>query len=428
MCHNTGGNTMTQKPDITVYGAHWCPDCRRSKQFLGEHQIPYNWVDVEQDQQAEQYILQKNEGKRIIPTIEFADGSILVEPSNAELAAKLGLKTTAERSHYELIIVGGGPAGLTAALYTAREGIDTLVIERAAMGGQAAATQWLDNVPGFAEGIAGADFSDQLYRQAQRFDVEFLQAQEVTEIDSRVKYHRVLTADGSEYSARVLLLATGSTYRQLGAPGEDDFIGAGIHFCATCDGPFYKGEHVAVIGGGNSATEESLFLLKFVDRVTMLVRGEALTASQILQEKALSEPRIDVRFHTEAVQFHGQGGKLTAITVQDNQSGATREINPAAAFIFIGMQPNTRFLPGTGIKTNRWGFIVTGHTLVHPQGPPEAFDTRVPLPLETSVPGIFAAGDVRADSTKQVASAAGEGATAALLVREYLECSFCQRD
>jgi thioredoxin reductase (NADPH) len=147
---------MAATPDITIYGAYWCPDCRRSKQFLGEHQIPYNWVDIEQDQAGEQYVLEKNNGKRIIPTIEFADGSILVEPSNAELAARLGLKTSAERSHYDLIIVGGGPAGLTAALYTAREGIDTLLIERAALGGQTAATQWLDNVPGFDEGIAGS--------------------------------------------------------------------------------------------------------------------------------------------------------------------------------------------------------------------------------------------------------------------------------
>jgi len=152
---------MTQKPNITIYGAHWCPDCRRSKQFLGEHQLPYAWVDIEQDKAGEQYVIQKNDGKRIIPTIEFADGSILVEPSNAQLAVKLSLKTTAERSHYDLIIVGGGPAGLTAALYTARESIDTLLIERAALGGQATATQWLDNVPGFAEGIDGNAFSGQ---------------------------------------------------------------------------------------------------------------------------------------------------------------------------------------------------------------------------------------------------------------------------
>jgi thioredoxin reductase (NADPH) len=419
---------MSRKASITIYGAHWCPDCRRSKQFLGDHQIPYNWVDIEQDENAEQYVMEKNDGKRIIPTIEFADGSILAEPSNAELGAKLGLRTTAERSHYELIIIGGGPAGLTAALYTAREGIDTLVIERAAMGGQAAATQWLDNVPGFADGIEGGTFADQMYRQAERFGVEFLQAQNVVNVVSQDNYHRVFTADGSEYSARTLLLATGSTYRRLGARGEEDYIGAGVHFCATCDGPFYESQHVAVIGGGNSATEESLFLLKFVDRVTLLVRSDELKASKILQDKIMSESRIDIRFNTEAVEFHGAGGQLRSLTIKNNQTGETEEMRPAGVFIFIGLKPNTGFLVGTPVKTNEWGFIVTGHTLAHHNAQLEEFETRIPFPLETSVPGIFAAGDVRDGSTKQVASAAGEGATAALLIREYLECGLCQHD
>ena len=216
---------MNKIPEITIYGAHWCPDCRRSKQFLGEHQIPYKWVDIEQDAAGEAYVLKINKGKRIIPTIVFKDQSLLVEPSNAEMAAKLGLKTTAKRSHYDLIVVGGGPGGLTAALYTAREGIDTLVIDRAALGGQAAMTQWLDNVPGFADGISGADFSGQLHQQAERFGVEFLQAQDVTRIHSHDNYHCVFTADGSEYSARALLVVTGSRYKRLIAPGEKDYIG-----------------------------------------------------------------------------------------------------------------------------------------------------------------------------------------------------------
>jgi len=412
---------MSRIADITLYGAYWCPDCRRSKQFLGEHQIPYNWVDIEQDEAGEAYVREKNKGKRIIPTIQFPDGSILVEPSNAELAAKLGLRTTAKRSHYDLIIVGGGPAGLTAALYTAREGIDTLVIERAALGGQAATTQWLDNVPGFAEGIDGASFSDQLRRQASRFGVEMLQAQEVTGIHSHHNYHCVTTATGSEYSARALLLATGSHYRRLGIPGEARYYGAGIHYCATCDGPFYKGLPVAVVGGGNSATEESLLLLKFVDRVTLLVRGGALKASQILQEKVLAHPRVDVHFHTEVVAFHGEGGKLKSVTARNNQTGATEEMHPAAVFVFIGQTPNTEFLTESDVQLDRWGFIITGHGLVHDGGRPAGYRDRDPYALETSVSGIFAAGDARASSTKQVASAAGEGTTAALLIREYLE-------
>jgi thioredoxin reductase (NADPH) len=407
--------------DITIYGAYWCPDCRRSKQFLGEHQIPYKWVDIEQDKEGEAYVLQKNEGKRIIPTIEFEDGSILVEPSNAELAAKLGLKTTAARSHYDLIVIGGGPAGLTAALYTAREGIDTLVIERAALGGQAAATERLDNVPGFAEGVLGSEFASQLRQQAGRFGVEMLQAQDVTAIRQNGNYHCVQTADGSEYSARAVLIATGSRYKRLGAPGEDDFIGAGIHFCATCDGPFYKGQSVAVIGGGNSAAEESLFLVKFVEKVTLLVRGDELTASQVIQEKTLEHPQIDVRFNTEVTNFSGAGGKLKAVEVKDRKTGAVETLQPAGVFVFIGLTPNTSALKETGVEMNRWGFVLTGHDLVHDGRQLPGFDGREPMFLETSIPGIFAAGDVRQGSTKQVASAAGEGATAALLISEYLK-------
>jgi len=407
--------------DITIHGAYWCPDCRRSKQFLGEHQIPYKWVDIEQDKAGEAYVLQKNDGKRIIPTIEFADGSILVEPSNAELAAKLGLKTTAAHSHYDLIVIGGGPAGLTAALYTAREGINTLVIERAALGGQAAATERLDNVPGFAEGVLGSEFASQLRQQAERFGVEMLQAQDVTAIRKNGNYHCVQTADGSEYSARAVLVATGSRYKRLGAPGEDDFIGAGIHFCATCDGPFYKGQSVAVIGGGNSAAEESLFLVKFVEKVILLVRGDKLSASQVIREKVLSHPQIEVRFNTEVTNFSGKGGKLKEVEIKDRNSGTAQTIHPAGVFVFIGLTPNTSTLNDTGVELNKWGFVLTGHDLVHDGRQLPGFDGREPMFLETSVPGIFAAGDVRQGSTKQVASAAGEGATAALLIREYLK-------
>ena len=206
--------------EITLYGAFWCPDCHRSKQYLGEHQIPYNWVDIEEDSEGEQFVIEVNKGKRRIPTLAFEDGSILSNPSNAELATKLGLKTTADRHHYDLIIVGGGPAGLTAALYTAREGIDTLVVEKAAIGGQAAATMHLDNVPGFPDGVSGEELSGRLRAQSERFGVELLQAQQIEHIHSHDNYHCIETADGSEYSARAMLLATGSRYRRLGVPGE----------------------------------------------------------------------------------------------------------------------------------------------------------------------------------------------------------------
>jgi thioredoxin reductase (NADPH) len=408
-------------PEITLYGAHWCPDCRRSKQFLGEHQIAYNWVDIEQDPEAEQLVIRKNDGKRIIPTIVFADGSFLVEPSNAELAEKLGLKTKASRSHYDLIVLGGGPCGLTAALYTAREAIDTLVIERAAFGGQAAGTEKLDNMPGFPDGVAGIDFSQRLRQQAERFGVELLQAQEVIGVESQDNYHVVQTGDGSEYSGRALLIATGSRYKRLNVAGENEYIGAGVHFCATCDGPFYKGKQVAVIGGGNSATEESLLLTKFADGVTILVRSGEFKATRFIQDKVLGHPKIEVCWHTEVKEFLGKQSKLTKLRIQNNQTGAEEEIPTDGAFIFIGLAPNTAFLADSGILLDKWGFVVTGHNLMHREGRPAGYDARDPLLLETSIPGVFAAGDVRDGSTKQVVSAAGEGSSAALMIREYLK-------
>ena len=408
-------------PEITVFGAFWCPDCRRSKQFLGENQIPYNWVNIEEDEQAERRVIEMNDGKRIIPTIVFADGSTLVEPSNAELAAKLGLKTTASRHHYPVIVIGGGPAGLTTALYLAREGIDTLIIERAAFGGQAAATEKLDNLPGFPDGVEGGEFSQRLRAQAERFGVELLQAQDVAGVYSRDNYQCVETAAGDVYSAQALLIATGSRYRRLNVSGENDYIGAGVHFCATCDGPFYKGKHVAVIGGGNSATEESLLLTKFAERVTILVRGSALRASQIIQESALSNPNIEVRWHTEVQEFLGARAQLNGLRLWNNRTGAESHMSVDGVFVFIGLKPNTGFLEGSGVRLDGWGFIDTGHKLVHnPAERPPLFAQREPAALETSVPGIFAAGDVRADSTKQVASATGEGAAAALMIRDYL--------
>ena len=406
---------------IIVYGAHWCPDCRTSKQFLGEHQIPYQWVDIEEDKAAEQLVIQKNNGKRIIPTIVFEDGTFLVEPTNAQLAEKLGLKTKASRSHYDLIVLGGGPAGLTAAIYTSREAIDTLVIERAAFGGQAAGTEKLDNMPGFPEGVAGIKFSRRLRQQALRFGVELLQAQEVTSVRKHDNYTAVRTADGSEYSARAVLLATGSRYKRLNVPGESDYMGAGVHFCATCDGPFYKGKKVAVIGGGNSAAEESLLLTKFAEKVTILVRSGGFKATQFIQDKVLSHSKIEVRWHTEVKAFEGAGAKLKKLRIIDNQTSEEGELDADGAFIFIGLVPNTAFLEGSGVLLDPWGFAVTGHALVHGGERPGGYEERDPHMMETSVAGIFAAGDVRDTSTKQVVSAAGEGSSAALEIREYLK-------
>ncbi|NCF67341.1 MAG: FAD-dependent oxidoreductase [Chloroflexi bacterium] len=406
---------------ITMYGAYWCPDCRRSKHFLGEHQIPYRWVDIEQESEGEQFVIEANHGRRIIPTLVFEDGSILVEPSNADLAAKLGLKMVASRSHYDLVIVGGGPAGLTAAIFSTREGLDTLIIERAAIGGQAALTEKIDNMPGFHESVAGIDFCQRLRQQAEKFGVEILQAQDVVSLHSHDNYHCVNTADGSQYSGNALLISTGSRYRRLRVPGENAYLGAGVHFCASCDGAFYKGKQIAVVGGGNSATEESLLLTKYADKVTMLVRGGEFNASKIIQENVLADPKIEVRWHTEVQEFIGEKSKLKRVLVRNNQTGQESLLTAEGAFIFIGMMPNTDFLNGSDINTNEWGFIITGHDLVHDRDHPAGFEEREPAFLETSVPGIFAAGDVRDGSTKQVAAAIGEGSSAATMIHQYLK-------
>lgn len=387
---------------IKVYGAPWCPDCRRSKQFLGGMRVPFEWIDIDQDPDGAEVVKEKNNGKQIIPTIVFEDGSFLVEPGNDELARKLDLTLKAERIYYDLAIIGGGPTGLTAAIYGAREGIDCLVIEKSALGGQAGVTERIDNYPGFPDGIGGADLAERIIQQARRYDVELLSAVGVNALMADDGYLSVKTATGDEYCSRAAIIATGSTYRRLGAPGEEDLIGAGIHFCATCDGPFYKGsEELMVIGGGNSGVEEGLFLSQFTDRITLIEFMPELKASALLQEKIRSDPKFNILTNTEVLEFKGNG-KLKSVIAKDRTTGETKEFNPAAAFVFVGLTPNTGFLEGT-VGLDEWGFVKTDET------------------FQTSMPGVYAAGDVRSGSTKQLASAVGEGVTALIMVRQYLQ-------
>lgn len=404
-------------PNITIYGAYWCPDCRRSKRFLSEHQIAYDWVDIEQDDQARAYVEKLNHGKRIIPTITFGDGSFLVEPSNAELARKLNLSTQDPHPFHDVTIIGAGPAGLTTAIYTARDGFSVMVIDEGALGGQASTTENLDNYPGFPDGIRGAEWSQRVVAQARRFGVEFLQAQTVAGLRRVNNTLCVKTGDGREYESSAVLIATGADYRRLGIEGEEDFIGAGVHFCSTCDGPFYKNKRVAVVGGGNSATDEALGLLRFADHVTMLVRGEQLKASKVAIDNATSDERITIRYNTAVTRLGGNEGKLNAVHIKDRHTGAEEVLRPDGLFVFIGQQPNTGFLKDSGVLLDEGDFVLTGPHLTRHPGWSAG---REPDILATSVPGVFAAGDVRTGSTKQVASAAGEGATAALLIREYL--------
>ncbi len=409
--------------EIVIYGTYWCPDCKRSKKFLGEQKVPYHWIDIEQDEAARTLVEQINNGRRIIPTILFPDKSILVEPTNAELAKKLGLQTRAKSGFYDVIIVGGGVTGLTAALYLAREGVETLIIEESGLGGQAAITDKVENYPGFPEGIGGAELANRIAEQTRRFGVEVLQAQEVTRIVQEDPYRVAITSDGSDYNAYAILIATGAQYRRLNVPGEDEYIGAGIHFCATCDGPFYKGaEELMVIGGGNSAVEEGMHLTKFAQKVTIIVRGDHLTASKTAQDKAAMTPKVEVKYNTAVQEFRGDG-KLTSVLLKNMATGAVEERTPAAVFVFIGQQPNSQFVKDV-IELDSHGFIRTGHDLQHSLEDPTMhrhLGTRPPFGMESSLSGVFAAGDVRAGATAQIASAAGEGASAAIAIREYLK-------
>ena len=387
--------------EITMYGTLWCSDCKRTKKFFGEQRVHYDFIDIDGNEAGLRAVEEANGGKHIIPVLTFGDGATLIEPSNADLAKKLGLQTVAKSRFYDLIVVGSGPAGLTAALYAAREGIETLVIERGGVGGQAGVTELLDNFPGFPEGVSGAEFADRLRRQAERFGVEILSAQEVAAIDVDDDYRIVRTADGAEYRCWAVLLALGSTYRRLEIPGEDDFIGAGVHFCATCDGAFYRGKHVLVIGGGNSAGEESIFLTKFAERVTIVTRDRELSASRVVVEKVEEHPKIDVISNATPAAFEGDG-RLERVVLKDTATGEERAVETNGVFVFIGLTPNTGIVQGH-VRLDERGFIETD------------------VALQTNVPGVFAAGDCRAGSTKQAASAAGEGAAVALAIRRYIQ-------
>jgi thioredoxin reductase (NADPH) len=386
---------------IKLYGTNWCSDCKRSKKFLGEQRVHYDFIDIEEDPEGQAIVRELQKGGMTIPTIVFEDGSVLIEPSNAELAAKLGLETRAKCEFYDLITVGGGPTALTTAIYAARDGYDVLVIERSGLGGQAGITERLDNYPGFPKGVTGAEFAERIIDQAKRYGVELLSAQNVVQVGNDLDAHFVETDSGHKYRSNAVLIATGSTYKRLGVPGEDEYIGAGVHFCATCDGPFYKGREVAVIGGGNSAVEEAAFLTRFSPKVTLLVRGSQLTANKIATDKALNSPEMEVLFNTEVVEFRGTNNHLDTVIYKNNKTGETGELHVPGIFVFIGLLPNSE--PFKDItKVDAQGFIMTG------------------IDFQTSTEGIFAAGDVRAGSTKQLVSSAGEGAAAALAIREHL--------
>ncbi len=389
---------MAEK-QIIFYGAGWCPDSERVKNWLGEHDINYVWKNVDDDQTVVDEMTAKTGGSSIIPVLDI-DGEVVINPDEAKLDELLNGGKEKVKYH-EVIAIGAGPTALAAAIYTTREDIDTVLIEKGVVGGLAAITDLIDNYPGFEEGIEGMSLSQSLQKQAERFGTQ-IELAEVQEIRDEGQYKKIITNDGI-YAAKAVLIATGSDYKRLNVPGEEEFYGRGVHFCATCDGAFYRDKRLVVVGGGNSAAQEAMFLTKFATHIDMLVRGEHLKASDVLVKNIENNDKITIHFNTTTDEIVGKNGKVVAVKGTDKIKGETKEFATDGVFVFIGLKPNTGFLKSSGIELDEVGFVKTDKT------------------LQTNIPGIFCAGDVRAGATQQIASAVGEGATAALMIREYLE-------
>ncbi|MEH2279453.1 MAG: FAD-dependent oxidoreductase [Nostoc sp.] len=408
---------------IRVIGNRWSPISHQAKDFLARNQIPYKWLDIELEPDAVKLVeYAEADGRQQLPLVLFPDGSRLIQPSNLEIAAKIGLQTQAERPFYDLAIVGGGPAGLAAAVYGASEGLSTVLIEREAPGGQAGTSSRIENYLGFPVGLSGSDLARRGVTQARRFGVEILTPQVVTGVRLQDPYRVLQLADGSEISCHALLVATGVSYRWLNVPGAEKLTGAGIYYgAAMTEAITCSNEEVYLIGGANSAGQAAMHFSKYASKVIILVRGESLSSSmsQYLIDQIAATANIKVCTSCSVVEVKGNE-HLEEIVIAHAKTGQTETVPARSLFIFIGASPKTDWLDGV-IRRDAQGFIITGPDLMHNgKSPPSWRLERSPFLLEASVPGIFAAGDVRSGSIKRVASSVGEGSIAIQFVHRYL--------
>jgi thioredoxin reductase (NADPH) len=407
---------------IRVAGTLWSASSHNIKDFLARSQIPYQFLDIERDADAKSLVEQANESTHQLPVVFFPDGSLLIEPSLTEVAEKAGLRTRAAEPFYDLIVVGAGPAGLAAAVYGASEGVHTLLIDKETPGGQAGTSSRIENYLGFPKGLSGADLARRATAQASRLGAEILSAQEVVSIGLRDPYRVVTLANGSELACRAVIIATGVSVRELAVPGIENVTGAGVYYgAALTEAASYKGKHVYVVGGANSAGQGAIFLSQYADQVSMLVRSSlAKSMSRYLIEQIERCANIDVQLGTEVIEVHGNN-RLEAITIRDRETSETRRESTPATFMFIGASPHTKML-GDLVELSSAGFVLTGPDLfINGKRPAEWKLRRDPYLMETSVPGIFAAGDVRHGVIRRVASAVGQGSTAISFVHEYLK-------
>jgi len=407
-----------------VVGHRWSARSSEVREFLARNQIAYRWFESEAPDGQRLMQAAGADGLRL-PVVITPEGDALVEPTDAELASCVGLATTPAKDFYDLIVIGGGPAGLGAAVYGASEGLRTVLVERTATGGQAGQSSRIENYLGFPDGVSGAQLTERARRQATRFGAELLTTRDVVGLDVNGSARTVRFADGGTIDAHTVILATGVSYRQLGAPGLDDMTGRGVYYGSTLtEAAACTGQDIYIVGGANSAGQAAVYLAKHAKSVTILVRGASLerSMSYYLIQQLREIGNISVRTCTEVIAAEGSD-HLERMTLRDTSTGATEIVDAQWLFLFIGAAPLTEWLDGVVDRDER-GFVVAGPDLsasIDGDRPPGWELDRAPYHLETSVPGVFVAGDARAESAKRVASAVGEGAMAVMLVHRYLE-------
>jgi thioredoxin reductase (NADPH) len=410
---------------IRVIGTRWSRRCYEMREFLARNQIPYQWLDIEsaeRDAESARTIAAHRDRLGRLPVVLLTDGTVLIDPSQAELADRLGLRTRSATTFFDLVIVGGGPAGLAAGVYGASEGLKTVIIEREAPGGQAGLSSRIENYLGFPSGLSGNDLARRAVAQAKRFGAEILAPQEVVKVRSEGPYRVITLADGEELSCHAMVIASGVQWRKLDVPGIERLQGAGVYYgAASTEALSCREEDVYIVGGANSAGQAAVHFARYAKNVVMLVRGESLgaTMSQYLIDDIGQTPNIRVEFGVQVVGVHGEN-KLEAISVACAHSGSVDRLPATSLFVFIGAAPRTEWLDGYVERDDR-GFILTGQDLIRQGKRPNGWSVdRDPYLLETSVPGVFAVGDVRHGSVKRVASGVGEGSIAIQFVHAHL--------
>jgi thioredoxin reductase (NADPH) len=415
-------NAVVPYDGIRVAGTQWSASSHHAKDFLARNQVPYRWLDIENNSEALTMVEAAQKSTHKLPVIFFPDGSTLIDPDNRTLANKAGLTTEASQPFYDLVIIGGGPAGLAAAVYGASEGLRTVMLEKAGIGGQAGMSARIENYLGFPKGLSGADLARRATTQAKRLGAELVAAREVVEVRVEDPYRLIKMANGDELSCKALLVATGVDVRELKVPGSDEITGAGLFYsAAVTEAANYSNQQVFVVGGANSAGQGAVFLSEYASQVTMLVRGSSLelSMSQYLIDQIASCKNIDVMLRTEVVELHGETS-LNSVTVCNKDTEESQQLEGAAMFVFIGAVPRSKLIADLVVRDSA-GFILTGPDLMENGIRPKGWRLkRDPYLFETSLPGIFAVGDVRHGSVKRVAAAIGEGSACLQSIHRYL--------